>query len=52
MFASLPPATRAIILINVGAFLLQQVAGEAMEQYLALWPLASGLFLCVSARSA
>jgi membrane associated rhomboid family serine protease len=44
MFASLPPATRAIILINVGAFLLQQVAGEAMEQYLALWPLASGLF--------
>jgi membrane associated rhomboid family serine protease len=44
MFGLLPPATRALILINVGVFLLQQLAGDVMEQYLALWPLGSGLF--------
>ena len=44
MFPSLPPATRALILINVAVFLLQQVARAFMEQWFALWPLGSGLF--------
>jgi membrane associated rhomboid family serine protease len=44
MSSVLPLATRTLILINVGVYLLQQFAGDAMEQYLALWPLGSGLF--------
>ena len=43
MFLSIPPATRALILINVGVFLLQQVAGpsQPIEHLFALWPLGS-----------
>jgi membrane associated rhomboid family serine protease len=41
---SIPPATRAIILINVGVYLLQQVAGPLMAGLFALWPLGSPLF--------
>jgi membrane associated rhomboid family serine protease len=41
---SLPPATRALILINVAVYLLQQLAGPAMAAWFALWPLRSGLF--------
>jgi rhomboid family protein len=41
---SIPPATRALILINVGVFLLQQVAGEPIAQLFALWPLGSAEF--------
>jgi membrane associated rhomboid family serine protease len=44
MFPALPPATRALILINVAVFLLQQAADPFMEQWFALWPLGSGLF--------
>jgi|HubBroStandDraft_4_1064222.scaffolds.fasta_scaffold226431_2 membrane associated rhomboid family serine protease len=44
MFPSLPPATRALILINVGVFLLEQWAGDALIQWFALWPLASPQF--------
>jgi membrane associated rhomboid family serine protease len=44
MFPSMPPATRALILINVGVYLLQQVAGPVMSQLFALWPLGSPLF--------
>jgi len=44
MFPALPPATRALILVNVAVFLLQQVTHPFMEQWFALWPLASGLF--------
>jgi membrane associated rhomboid family serine protease len=44
MSALLPPATRALILINVGVFLLQSVAGDLMAGLFALWPLHSGLF--------
>jgi len=44
MFPALPPATRALILVNVAVFLLQQVADPFMEQWFALWPLGSGLF--------
>jgi rhomboid family protein len=44
MFTSLPPVTRAIILANIGVFLLQQVAGNAMVALFALWPLGDPLF--------
>jgi membrane associated rhomboid family serine protease len=44
MFGTIPPATRALILANVGVFLLQQVAGDALITWFALWPLNSGLF--------
>jgi membrane associated rhomboid family serine protease len=44
MSAMLPPATRALILINVGVFLLQTVAGNVIGGLFALWPLDSGLF--------
>jgi len=44
MFPSLPPATRALILVNVAVFLLQQVARAFMDQWFALWPLGSGQF--------
>jgi membrane associated rhomboid family serine protease len=40
----LPPATRAIIIVNVLMYLLQLGAGDIVEKYLALWPLGSGLF--------
>jgi membrane associated rhomboid family serine protease len=42
MFPAVPPATRALILINVAVFLLQQVAGDAIAQLFALWPLGGG----------
>jgi membrane associated rhomboid family serine protease len=44
MFPQLPPATRALILINVGVFLLQQLFGLRFDQLFALNPLGSGLF--------
>src|SRR5580658_1779219 len=44
MFPALPPATRVLIFINVGVYLLQQVAGTAMLKLFALWPLGSALF--------
>jgi len=40
----MPPATRALILINVGVFLLEQVATNVMLALFALWPLHSQLF--------
>ncbi len=44
MFPRLPPATRALILINVGVFVLQLLAGQVMETLFALWPLGSPPF--------
>src|SRR5258708_37772051 len=44
MFSLLPPATRALILINVAVFLLQQLAPEVMAELFALRPLGSPLF--------
>ena len=44
MFPSIPPATRALILINIGVFLLQQVAGPPIATLFALWPLGSAEF--------
>jgi membrane associated rhomboid family serine protease len=38
MLANLPPATRALLLTNVGVFLLQQVFGQWLLQWFALWP--------------
>lgn len=41
MFPKLTPATRAIILVNVLMFVLEQVAPRAILIHLALWPLAT-----------
>jgi membrane associated rhomboid family serine protease len=41
---ALPPATRALILINVGVYLLQLLIGHPMEALFALWPLGDPLF--------
>ena len=41
---TLPPATRAIILANVGVFVLQLLAWDPMLGLYALWPPASHLF--------
>lgn len=38
MFANLPPATRALLLTNVGVFLVQQLFGPVLLQWFALWP--------------
>jgi membrane associated rhomboid family serine protease len=34
----LPPVTRALLIANVGIYLLQMVVGFPMVQYFALWP--------------
>ena len=44
MFPRVPPATRALIFVNVAVFLLQQVRGDLIGGLFALWPLGSGLF--------
>jgi membrane associated rhomboid family serine protease len=41
MFAQLPPATRAIIILNVLVFLLQMVAGNLLTELFALWPIGT-----------
>jgi membrane associated rhomboid family serine protease len=44
MFPPVPPVTRALILTNVGVFLLQLLAWNPMLGLFALWPTSSGLF--------
>lgn len=44
MFPRLPPATRALVLANIGVFLLQQVSGNLLVALFALWPLGDPLF--------
>lgn len=44
MSSALPPVTRAIILINVAVYLLQQVAGDLIAGLFALWPPGHPLF--------
>src|SRR6516162_3936865 len=44
MFPRLPPATRGLILANVGVFLLQLLAWNPMLGLFALWPTSSGMF--------
>ncbi|MBS0365580.1 MAG: rhomboid family intramembrane serine protease [Proteobacteria bacterium] len=39
-----PPVTRALIGVNIGVFLLQQLAPGPLATLLALWPPASGMF--------
>ncbi len=41
MLANLPPATRALLLTNVGVFLLQLLVGPMLVQWFALWPLGT-----------
>jgi membrane associated rhomboid family serine protease len=38
MLSNLPPATRALLLANVGVFLVQMLTGPLLIQWLALWP--------------
>lgn len=40
----MPPATRSLILINVGVYLLEQLAPNIVLGLFALWPLHSPLF--------
>lgn len=40
----MPPATRALILINIGVYLLELLAPDLMLGLFALWPLQSPLF--------
>jgi membrane associated rhomboid family serine protease len=44
MSSLLPPATRALILVNVGVYLLELLAPDPMVGLFALWPLHSRLF--------
>lgn len=39
MSFDLPPVTRNLLIANVAVFILQQVFGDVMLQYFALWPL-------------
>jgi membrane associated rhomboid family serine protease len=41
----MPPLTQVLIVVNVLAFLLQQVMGNLLVQWFALWPVGSGLFM-------
>ena len=44
MFPAVPPATRALILINVALYALELLAPNVMMGLFALWPLGSSLF--------
>ena len=41
----MPPVTQALLIANVLIFALQQVMGNLLVQWFALWPLGSGLFM-------
>ena len=41
----MPPFTKAVLIANVGVFLLQMALGAIIVAGFALWPLASGLFM-------
>lgn len=41
----MPALTRALLACNVLAFLLEQLLGDTLIGWLALWPLGSGLFM-------
>jgi membrane associated rhomboid family serine protease len=44
MFQNLPPVTRAIIVLNVLVYLLQQVIGDTLQNLFALWPASAPQF--------
>lgn len=41
----MPSLTQALIIANVAVFLLEQLLGNAITGWFALWPLGSGLFM-------
>ena len=41
----MPPATQALIIANVGIYLVQLLTGNLLVYWFALWPLGDGLFL-------
>src|SRR5215813_333366 len=41
---SMPPATRTLILINIGAYLLEQLSPNMVLGLFALWPPSTGMF--------
>ena len=41
----MPPLILTLIVANVGVFVLEQVMGNALTGWFALWPLASGQFM-------
>ncbi|MDP1532469.1 MAG: rhomboid family intramembrane serine protease [Rubrivivax sp.] len=41
----MPPLILTLIVANIGVFLLEQVMGNALTGWFALWPLASGQFM-------
>jgi len=45
MFHPVPPFTRALILVTVAMFAIQEFIGDAMLLYLALWPFGSSAVL-------
>ena len=56
MHFDLPPVTRALLIANVAAFLLQLLTGDAhtyaLTQHFALWPLGPDQFLGVNSAGA
>ena len=42
---SLPPIVKTLLLVNVGAFCLDLIAGRMLMGLFALWPVQSGLFM-------
>ena len=42
MFPRLLPVTRALLIANVAVYLLQLMSGNALMDWLALWPLGFG----------
>jgi membrane associated rhomboid family serine protease len=44
MLGSIPPVTRALILVNIALFLLEQVTGNLLLGLFALWPTYNPLF--------
>jgi len=39
VFYAIPQITRALIIINVGMYLLDEITGRLLTLYLALWPI-------------
>ncbi|OGA09261.1 MAG: rhomboid family intramembrane serine protease [Betaproteobacteria bacterium RIFCSPLOWO2_02_64_14] len=44
MFPNLPPITRALLVTNVGVFLLQLATDTALVRWFGLWPFGGGTF--------
>lgn len=45
MLFNLPPVTRALLVVNIALFLLQQVSGELLVVHFALWPLGESQWI-------